>query len=72
MKVQDGCDYSCSFCTIPLARGASRSDTVANIVKSAHDIAASGVKEIVLTGVNIGDYGKGEHGNKNMRIRSWN
>ncbi|AFD06781.1 tRNA (N(6)-L-threonylcarbamoyladenosine(37)-C(2))-methylthiotransferase MtaB [Solitalea canadensis] len=64
LKVQDGCDYSCSFCTIPLARGASRSDTVANIVKSAHDIAASGVKEIVLTGVNIGDYGKGEHGNK--------
>lgn len=64
LKVQDGCDYSCSFCTIPLARGASRSDTVNNIVKSANEIAASGVKEIVLTGVNIGDYGKGEHGNK--------
>ncbi|POY37405.1 tRNA (N(6)-L-threonylcarbamoyladenosine(37)-C(2))-methylthiotransferase MtaB [Solitalea longa] len=64
LKVQDGCDYSCSFCTIPLARGASRSDTVSNIVKSATEIAASGVKEIVLTGVNIGDYGKGEHGNK--------
>ncbi|UKJ06056.1 tRNA (N(6)-L-threonylcarbamoyladenosine(37)-C(2))-methylthiotransferase MtaB [Solitalea lacus] len=64
LKVQDGCDYTCSFCTIPLARGASRSDTVTNIVQSAASIAASGVKEIVLTGVNIGDYGKGEHGNK--------
>jgi len=57
LKVQDGCDYTCSFCTIPLARGASRSDTIANIVKQAEDIAASGVKEIVLTGVNIGDFG---------------
>jgi threonylcarbamoyladenosine tRNA methylthiotransferase MtaB len=57
LKVQDGCDYSCSFCTIPLARGASRSDTIAHIVEQAEAIAASGVKEIVLTGVNIGDYG---------------
>jgi threonylcarbamoyladenosine tRNA methylthiotransferase MtaB len=57
LKVQDGCDYSCSFCTIPLARGASRSDTIVNIVKTANEIAATDVKEIVLTGVNIGDYG---------------
>jgi threonylcarbamoyladenosine tRNA methylthiotransferase MtaB len=57
LKVQDGCDYSCSFCTIPLARGASRSDSIANIVSSAQEIAQQGVKEIVLTGVNIGDFG---------------
>jgi threonylcarbamoyladenosine tRNA methylthiotransferase MtaB len=57
LKVQDGCDYTCSFCTIPLARGNSRSDTVANIVKSAQAIAQTGVKEVVLTGVNIGDFG---------------
>ena len=57
LKVQDGCDYSCSFCTIPLARGASRSDTVESAVAQAHEIAASGVKEIVLTGVNLGDFG---------------
>lgn len=57
LKVQDGCDYSCTFCTIPLARGASRSDTIENIVKQAEEIAQSGVKEIVLTGVNIGDFG---------------
>lgn len=57
LKVQDGCDYSCSFCTIPLARGASRSDSIENILKTAREIAATEVKEIVLTGVNTGDYG---------------
>ncbi|MFC6098655.1 tRNA (N(6)-L-threonylcarbamoyladenosine(37)-C(2))-methylthiotransferase MtaB [Olivibacter domesticus] len=57
LKVQDGCDYSCTFCTIPLARGASRSGTIVDIVRQAEEIANSGVKEIVLTGVNIGDYG---------------
>ncbi|MBS1503778.1 MAG: MiaB/RimO family radical SAM methylthiotransferase, partial [Bacteroidetes bacterium] len=57
LKVQDGCDYSCSFCTIPLARGASRSDTIEHAIEQARQIAASGVKEIVLTGVNLGDFG---------------
>lgn len=57
LKVQDGCDYSCTFCTIPMARGASRSDTIESAVAQAHEIAASGVKEIVLTGVNLGDFG---------------
>lgn len=57
LKVQDGCDYSCTFCTIPQARGASRSGTIADIVQQAQEIAASGVKEVVLTGVNIGDFG---------------
>jgi len=57
LKVQDGCDYPCAYCTIPLARGASRSDTIENVVKAAQAIAESGVKEIVLTGVNIGDFG---------------
>ncbi len=57
LKVQDGCDYSCTFCTIPLARGASRSGKIEEIVVQAQEIAASGVKEIVLTGVNIGDFG---------------
>lgn len=64
LKVQDGCDYKCTYCTIPLARGISRSDTIENIVKNAKEIAAKNIKEIVLTGVNIGDYGKGEFGNK--------
>ncbi|MDP3929240.1 MAG: tRNA (N(6)-L-threonylcarbamoyladenosine(37)-C(2))-methylthiotransferase MtaB [Bacteroidota bacterium] len=59
LKVQDGCDYFCSFCTIPLARGASRSDTIANVVKQAEEIVAQGTKEIVLTGVNTGDFGSG-------------
>ena len=65
LKVQDGCDYKCTYCTIPLARGVSRSDKLDNILISAKKISDSGVKEIVLTGVNIGDYGKGELGNKN-------
>ena len=65
LKVQDGCDYKCTYCTIPLARGVSRSDKLDNILTSAKKISDSGVKEIVLTGVNIGDYGKGELGNKN-------
>lgn len=64
LKVQDGCDYKCTYCTIPLARGISRSDTLSNVVKNAKEIAAQDIKEIVLTGVNIGDYGKGEFGNK--------
>jgi threonylcarbamoyladenosine tRNA methylthiotransferase MtaB len=58
LKVQDGCDYNCSFCTIPLARGKSRSDTIVNVVNNAKLLAAKGVKEIVLTGVNLGDFGK--------------
>lgn len=57
LKVQDGCDYPCSYCTIPMARGGSRSDSIAHVVQAAQKIAASGVKEIVLTGVNIGDFG---------------
>ena len=64
LKVQDGCDYKCTYCTIPLARGISRSDTLNNVLKNAADISSQGIKEIVLTGVNIGDYGKGEFGNK--------
>ncbi len=64
LKVQDGCDYKCTYCTIPLARGISRSDTMANVLKNAKEISKKNIKEIVLTGVNIGDYGKGEFGNK--------
>ncbi|MBF0597904.1 tRNA (N(6)-L-threonylcarbamoyladenosine(37)-C(2))-methylthiotransferase MtaB [Faecalibacter rhinopitheci] len=64
LKVQDGCDYKCTYCTIPLARGISRSDTMQNVLDNAKEIANKGIKEIVLTGVNIGDYGKGEFGNK--------
>ena len=64
LKVQDGCDYKCTYCTIPLARGISRSDTLENVLQNAKDISAQDIKEIVLTGVNIGDYGKGEFGNK--------
>ena len=58
LKVQDGCDYSCSFCTIPLARGKSRSNPIENVVKDVREIASKGVQEIVLTGINLGDYGK--------------
>jgi threonylcarbamoyladenosine tRNA methylthiotransferase MtaB len=64
LKVQDGCDYKCTYCTIPLARGISRSDTLENVIENAKQISSKGIKEIVLTGVNIGDYGKGEFGNK--------
>lgn len=64
LKVQDGCDYKCTYCTIPMARGISRSDTIENILSNAKKISDKGIKEIVLTGVNIGDYGKGESGNK--------
>ena len=67
LKVQDGCDYKCTYCTIPLARGISRSDKLDNILRAAKEISDSGIKEIVLTGVNIGDYGKGEFGNKNPK-----
>ncbi len=64
LKVQDGCDYKCTYCTIPQARGISRSDTLENIISQAKEIVRQDIKEIVLTGVNIGDYGKGEFGNK--------
>lgn len=64
LKVQDGCDYKCTYCTIPLARGISRSDTLENVLQNAKEISQKNIKEIVLTGVNIGDYGKGEFGNK--------
>lgn len=64
LKVQDGCDYNCSFCTIPMARGKSRSDTVSHVVENAERLATQGVKEIVLTGVNLGDFGKGDEGGK--------
>lgn len=69
LKVQDGCDYSCTFCTIPLARGKSRSDTLENAVANARQIAESGVKEIVLTGVNLGDFGYGIEIDKDTRKR---
>lgn len=64
LKVQDGCDYNCSFCTIPMARGKSRSDSIENVLAHARRLSADGVKEIVLTGVNLGDFGKGPDGNK--------
>src|SRR4051794_22790186 len=64
LKVQDGCDYNCSFCTIPMARGKSRSDTITNVLQNVKQLAENGIKEVVLTGVNLGDFGKGEDGNK--------
>ena len=67
LKIQDGCDYKCTYCTIPLARGVSRSDSLENIKNNISQISSKSVKEIILTGVNIGDYGKGEFGKKNMK-----
>jgi threonylcarbamoyladenosine tRNA methylthiotransferase MtaB len=62
LKVQDGCSYNCSFCTIPMARGKSRSDIIENVIANANTLVTKGVKEIVLTGVNLGDFGKGPNG----------
>lgn len=70
LKVQDGCDYTCSFCTIPMARGKSRSDSIENVIRNAHEIAAGGSKEIVLTGVNLGDFGKGADGNGSLAFNN--
>lgn len=64
LKVQDGCDYNCSFCTIPLARGHSRSDSIDGVLRNVEELAQSGTKEIVLTGINLGDFGKGQEGGK--------
>ena len=64
LKVQDGCDYTCSFCTIPMARGRSRSDRIENVLQHARKLASEGVKEIVLTGVNLGDFGRGSDGGR--------
>jgi len=69
LKIQDGCDYHCSYCTIPLARGRSRSGTITQILDEARKITASGVKEIILTGVNIGDFGK--HQGENLFQLLW-
>lgn len=68
LKAQDGCDYNCSFCTIPLARGRSRSDSIENVVLKAEEIAAKGIREIVLTGINLGDYGKGIKGGRKSEV----
>lgn len=67
LKVQDGCSYNCAFCTIPMARGKSRSDSIENVLANARELAAQGVKEIVLTGVNLGDFGKGPDGDQRTR-----
>lgn len=67
LKIQDGCDYFCTYCTIPLARGRSRSDTIAHVGQSAREIAANGIREIILTGVNIGDFGRG-HGESFLQL----
>jgi threonylcarbamoyladenosine tRNA methylthiotransferase MtaB len=72
LKVQDGCDYKCSFCTIPMARGASRSDTIEQVIDNARYIAAQGIKEIVLTGVNLGDFGNGTEVIKESNLRKIN
>ena len=70
LKVQDGCDYNCSFCTIPMARGKSRSDSINNVVNNVKQLASTGVKEIVLTGVNLGDFGKSDTNNGGVSISS--
>lgn len=69
LKVQDGCDYNCSFCTIPMARGKSRSNSILNVIKNVELLAANGAKEIVLTGINLGDFGKGPEGNAPTSIQ---
>lgn len=71
LKAQDGCDYSCSFCTIPLARGKSRSDSIENVVKNATDIAKQNIKEIVLTGVNLGDFGNNASKSGNRKAETF-
>lgn len=71
LKAQDGCDYNCSFCTIPLARGKSRSDSVENVVKNATDIAKQNIKEIVLTGVNLGDFGNNASKTSNRKAETF-
>jgi len=70
LKVQDGCDYNCSFCTIPMARGKSRSDSIGNVILDAQALAAQGAKEIVLTGINLGDFGKGPMGDATASINT--
>ncbi len=64
LKVQDGCDYTCSFCTIPMARGKSRSDSISKVIANVKELSANGIKEVVLTGINLGDFGKGLTGGK--------
>ena len=71
LKVQDGCDYNCSFCTIPLARGKSRSDSINHVLKNAEHLASQGIKEIVLTGVNLGDFGKNDASNNSKEKKEY-
>lgn len=71
LKVQDGCDYNCSFCTIPLARGHSRSDSIDGVLRKVREIEAQGAQEIVLTGINLGDFGKGNEGGKRRQEDFW-
>ncbi len=68
LKVQDGCDYKCSFCTIPLARGKSRSNTISNVIDNVEKIASQNIKEIVLTGINLGDFGKTSNKSNNSNF----
>ena len=72
LKVQDGCDYKCTYCTIPLARGISRSDTLENVVSRAQEIAEKDIPEIVLTGVNVGDMERANLATSVTKTRSWN